>query len=191
MRRTLTLVATVSLAFTGSAQAVTLITPQGQLVGGQWQAWANDSKVPTASGLIVFEVPAAMGCATAGGCSLQAPTPGTSPIISASNRYTLYFELGHQFDWRYLTDANRSRIARFWGHPHWPWLDSARSLDHGSEDGLMADFDNAYAQCAQTGSFAGISWPSLLDPPNIDSFTVQLHPHRTCAMIRHFYSKLD
>ncbi len=35
------------LVLTAPAQAVTLINQQGQPIGGQWQQWANQAKVPT------------------------------------------------------------------------------------------------------------------------------------------------
>ena len=38
------------------AQTTTLITPQGQPVGGPWQRWLNESQVPTYRGTMVLDV---------------------------------------------------------------------------------------------------------------------------------------
>ena len=173
--------ATIALS-AGDAQAATLITPQGTPVGGVWQRWVNDAKVPTISGPILFQTVEALGCEPAPSCS-AAGGQGTPPVIAATSRGYLYFELGHLFNTLYLTGADRARFARMWGHPHAQWADSARSLSEGSEDGLTADFAAVYEQCAEGLPEIGEGWPrpnGVLMPPNIRP----MRSGPSCALIR-------
>lgn len=176
MRRSLTLALSVCLLAFGSvpagAQAVTLVTPQGQPVGGSWQRWANAAEVPTVRGALVFTTnPSDCGGGpTADGCSGEAWT-------MASSRYALYYELGHQFDWHVLTSGDRQRLARIWGVPHARWKDTNWSLTNYVEDGLEVDFAAVYADCAEGGRGSdglqsGLAPAIRLDPEK-----------RTCAMV--------
>ena len=116
------------LTLCAPAQAVTLVHPDGTLVGGKWQRWANQALVPTVRGPLIFEPTAEFGCGGADACSMRSPGPGEPATTAASDQPGLYFELGHQFDWTYLTNADRGRFARMWGRPHHPWVDSVASV---------------------------------------------------------------
>lgn len=105
-------------------------------------------------GPLTFESTAQLGCPSAPSCS------GVG-VLAATTRGYLYFELGHEFDWRYLTPALRQRFSRMWGHPNAPWLDSARSMQDGSEDGMTADFAAVYEMCAWGLPQIGISYSGL------------------------------
>ncbi len=76
------IVAVALVALAAPAQAVTLVTPTGQPVGGQWQQWADEAHVPTLSGdLIVVVNDAVSMCAGADyGCSIS---PTTSSATTA------------------------------------------------------------------------------------------------------------
>ena len=66
------------------------------------------------------------------------------------------FELGHQFDYAYLTGTDRAMLAQTWGSTlHW-W-DTFSGLSHGIEDGLEAEFADIYATCA-----VGAEVPAIL-----------------------------
>lgn len=153
-----TVISCVTLFFSlaGTARAVTLVTPQGQPVGGRWQRWADESKIPTVAGDLIF-VPNASGCTagiTACSSSRSQGYPATETFVSLdvgtgpSARDSLYWELGHQFDWRYLTGAQRRYFARAWSTPHARWMDTTTALAAGYEDGLEAEFAQIYDDCA-------------------------------------------
>jgi hypothetical protein len=46
----------LALAMPPRASAVTLVDQQGRPVGGQWQQWANEAKVPTIPGDLIVQV---------------------------------------------------------------------------------------------------------------------------------------
>lgn len=147
------------------ASAVQLVGARGQPVGGQWQRWADQAQVPTFNGPLRFTLSETL--CNAGlpilvpGCSAGPPRYGPTYFLSIDPRCvgvacrdTLYSELGHLFDWRYLTNADRMILARMWRHARWPWWDTQIALSAGvggsaSENGLEADFTWAYQACAE------------------------------------------
>jgi hypothetical protein len=183
------------------APTTLLVTLEGQPVGGRWQQWVDESEAPTVLGPLTFStdvssagcIPpppatgATIGTGTATGCShpktaampaITAVTPGTGA------RGALYFELGHQFDWRYLTSHDRQFLARLWGAPHSRWFDSAHALALGGEDGLEADFALVYEDCA-LGQPSGTSIIPLSPPgvPSAPQIWLPAHPCRYLARI--------
>lgn len=165
------------------AQAVELVNPDGSPVGGKWQRWANAARVPTVRGSLPFSTDASDLCGGARGCSWGWPGSGTSALSVASDRDSLYFELGHIFDWRYLTRRDRRWLATFWGVPRAHWFDTERSVNAHSEDGLEADFAAAYASCAQGHGFDVIG---LFASPGVP-VAPAIHPRTergTCTFIR-------
>ena len=171
------------LVMPASAGAVTLVTPSGQPIGGQLQAWANESHTPTISRSLPV-VSQGTFCPEATGCSLGDPRFTASFAIAVTDRDSLYFELGHQFDWQYLTVRDRRSLARFWSVPHARWWDSLESLQQGTEDGLEADFAAAYDDCAwgdyEIAGIAAQSPVAALQPPVIYPKT----DSGTCKFIR-------
>jgi len=149
-----------TLALAAPAQAVTLIGPQGQPIGGQWQQWADEAQVPSLSGTLLVDNDATpcMGgaaCSTSPNMALQEQdgsliyADGPTETWAAPNvaEWSFDFELGHQFDWAYLTDADRAQFAQLWGSTlHW-W-DTLAGAQQAIEDGLEAEFANVYATCA-------------------------------------------
>ncbi len=150
----------VPLAFASPAPAVTLVAPQGQPVGGQWQHWADEAQVPTLSGTLLVDndpTPCMGGaaCSTSPNMALQEPDgsliyeDGPTETWAAPDvaEWSFDFELGHQFDWAYLTDADRTELAQLWGSTlHW-W-DTLAGAQQAMEDGLEAEFADIYATCA-------------------------------------------
>lgn len=146
MRRAI-LLGAVFLGLAAPAQAVELVTPAGAPMGGQWQRWANEMRVPTVRRLTldVSATDAAEFCGAPGACSAR----GETIVAPGVNRDSFYYELGHQFDWRYLTGADHRFLAREWGDPGAAWEDSPGSVAHHAEDGLEAVFPRIYADCAE------------------------------------------
>lgn len=157
----------------GTAEAVSLVTPQGGPVGGSWQRWANEAKVPTVNATVVM-MPASFcdipGVAQASGCSNTTPPWA----LYASGHDVLYFELGHIFDANRLTWSERGQFAHVWGVYGHPWADSTKALMAGQEDGLMVDFAAAYESCALGWHSGGLQAG--------EAPTIQMG--NTCALIR-------
>ncbi len=179
------LVVLAVLALAAPAQAVTLVTPTGTPVGGQWQQWADEAHAPALSGdLIVVVNDAVSMCAGADyGCSIspndQLNYQGSAmtfvdsyPDGTGTNQDQFCEELGHQFDWAYLTAAEREAFAAVWSSDL-PWWDSASSLARGQEDGLEFEFALNYADCAIDQNWQ-ISWVPQISTTQLD---------KTCALV--------
>lgn len=143
MRRGALILIVILLGMTGTASAstsgrlvfpvhyrsVTLVTPAGAPVGGEWQQWANEIS-PAYRGVVTLDL--------AWNVDAQCDQPAascsdTNEIWEATNteggfqslRSNLYYELGHIYDHAYLTDSLRARIMRLWGlHWHGAILDA-------------------------------------------------------------------
>lgn len=168
-----------------AARFVNSTTAIGPVIG-PWQYWADYSRMPTYRGAIEFDgaVTAAcgdeaLGCASAGtdGCpptlTMCAQTIGL-PLVSVGRqggRFTLYHELGHLFDWTYMTDPERHVFLRLMGEPYAPWV----------ENGAQDDFADLYAYCA-------IGYGSTMWPFNGDGIPTVSSLHKlneVCALIVH------
>jgi hypothetical protein len=165
------IVAVALFALAAPARAVTLVTPAGEPVGGQWQQWADEAqqKVPTITGNLQFIVGPGcfdLACSQSPNSLAVEPDGDLTPLSSETdtwisplgNQLTLDWELGHQFDWAWLTTATRQELATVWDSAA-PWWDSEASLDRGTEDGLEATFADAYMYCA-TGAWEELNWPN-------------------------------
>lgn len=112
-----TLAAISTSAIASPARAVLLVDRNGAPIGGQWQSWANEAKVPTWPGRVELAV---TGCPESGaiGCTwLSSPpivhvVPGLQPALSRS---TLYHELGHVFAARYIGARQQAAFEHAWG----------------------------------------------------------------------------
>lgn len=158
------------LAFSASAGAVTLVTPQGQPVGGKWQRWADQARVPTYSGTVIFgDVADCEGAAH--GCALFTLTPAEIVVADhpiprwklANPRWVLYHELGHIYDWQHLTAADRAQLTLLMGDRSRSWTE-VRVVNGGAQD----DFADLYAFCAENYGRRGwlsanvVSWPTAI-----------------------------
>lgn len=147
-----------------ASPTLTLVDADGTSIGGQLQAYADAARVPTLAGTLIVQqtnVPCPVACSQGPGNevldpdgSLEFPTPAATygPAITWAvpgvSEYQFYFELGHQFDWAYLTNDDRQTFATMWRDPTGEWWDSVRVLNGGGEDGLERVFATDYASCA-------------------------------------------
>ena len=143
------------------ADAVVLVNPNGTPIGGQWQQWADVAKVPTLAGSLTIVSNAALGC-TASSCSespnlfevesdgslASSPLPVLTGFAPTVSQWDFYYELGHQFDWAYLSADDRTAFLDAWGISQAQWWDTAAGLASGYEDGAEAVFAGTYAACA-------------------------------------------
>jgi hypothetical protein len=141
-----------TLALPSSAQAVLLTNPQGQPVGGIWQAWANESRVPTYALPVVLTTTAQgleafCGSTFYPACSEPGDDPPEIALDPAFNpRWDLYHELGHIFDWTHLTDANRVRFEVLMDDTGKRWDEYTDTSGLG---GASDDFAQLYSFCAE------------------------------------------
>jgi hypothetical protein len=156
------------------AGAVTLVDDNGSPIGGPLQTYADRAQAPTLAGtLIVREATAAcpVACSTGPGDkvvnsdgSLWVQTPAYGPAITWAsptvNEYQFDWELGHQFDWAYLTDADRQAFATLWHSPAAQWWNSDAVQSRGGEDGLERVFAADYASCAMGYTPSGTAEPA-------------------------------
>lgn len=127
-----------ALALVASAQATTLVTSEGAPLGGHLQAVVNGSRVPTAPGVVAVELHPCPG-PEYDSCwdttVLHLPTARGVDV-----RWTLMHELGHVFDDRVLTAADRAAfktVIRYSG----AWTTG--------DEPAGERFAEAYAGCAQ------------------------------------------
>jgi hypothetical protein len=99
-----------ALAVVASAQATTLVTPAGAPLGGQLQAVVNGSRIPTPAGAVAVDLhpcPGSQYDSCWDATVLHLPTARGVDL-----RWTLMHELGHVFDDRVLTAADRAAFKR-------------------------------------------------------------------------------
>lgn len=160
MRRALLppIAAALALGIAGQAQAVVLVTPQGQPVGGMYQRWANEMRVPSVR-RETFGVPPGTSCPWAGCFWME-----TNQIWIAPNawlpREELYHELGHAYDFEHMTDRDRRTAARLMHDVGKHWDESQPPDPHG---GASDDFAEEYAFCALDRGKP--VWQSMSPPP--------------------------
>lgn len=172
----------IFLGLAGSAQAVTLVDSTGSPIGGQLQAYADTARVPTLAGTLTV-LNAAGECPIAcsqgpyktvesdGSLWVNTPIfgPTTTWAAPGVSGYQFDWELGHQFDWAYLTDDDRQAFATMWRDPTGEWWDSVKALNGGGEDGLERVFAADYASCAM-----GYVPQAVAEPAN---------PEQVCELI--------
>ena len=103
-------VAALALALAAPARAVTLLGTAGAPLGGRLQALVDASRVPTAPGTVVVDLHTCPGSRYD---SCWEPGLLHLPVATGVDvRWTLMHELGHVFDERVLTAADRSAFRR-------------------------------------------------------------------------------
>ena len=158
MRRYL-LLATVLLWMTASADAA-IVPPEGRPAHGYWAhnyaAWARQSKVSLPPQTITVkhgEVARACGSrpGTVWACAIRWPH-NVMRIQPGASRFTFYHELGHFFDFAYMTERWRDKFARIVGRPHRTWDMYWWHIQYGIYNyGLREPFAEIYAHCAGAG----------------------------------------
>jgi hypothetical protein len=128
----------VALAVVAPAQATTLVTPAGAPLAGHLQAVVNGSRIPTAPGAVAVDLHPCPG--TAYDACWDAAVLHLPTARGVDVRWTLMHELGHVFDDRVLTAADRiafKRVIRYAG----AWTTG--------DEPAGERFAEAYAGCAQ------------------------------------------
>lgn len=138
----------VVLVFAAPAEAVTLVTPDGQVAQPE-QRWADEAKVPTAVATITVHrehCPDSVEptCASIGHIWI-APGWGTRAIF--------FHELGHVFDYYALTDGDRSAFGAIL-HDRRPWR-----VEGG--DAPVERLADTYSMCARRRRMSAHYWTEL------------------------------
>ncbi|MBV8218284.1 MAG: hypothetical protein JO325_07460 [Solirubrobacterales bacterium] len=168
----------------GRARAVDLPEP--------YQGWADASRVATVAGPLLVVLNGGpndcpIACSYGPGMGTINPDgsvwiedasdgPATTFLVpGVADHWALYWELGHQFDWRYLTDGDRARFADLW-RSSTPWWDTLAAENAGRENGLEATFAADYAYCALGQTPRGVHYwvPDTTEPRD---------PERVCHLI--------
>lgn len=161
-------------------------SPQAQL----YQKWANEANIATYPGQV--NVALATLCSVGiEGCS-AGPLEGYSNwTVYADSRDTLYFELGHIFDWAMLKGYQRRLMSIRWDSAGWHWTDTERGLEVGAqqgvgvEDGLEGLFAMVYQDCAWGHSTVDTSYvESIPDSIKVTMPSIYTGNFNTCAYIR-------
>jgi hypothetical protein len=140
--RALTALVLAALALlAGTAQASTVVLPDGTQRPQPYQAWVDAARVPTPPGLVTLRVAPCPVAPSAAGCVFR----GRSEIFlspSSGDRRRLLHELGHVFDQQVMTAAARARFQAL-VRRRGAWASSAGG------DSAEEQFAEAYALCAQ------------------------------------------
>ena len=140
--RSVIALAVVALALlAGSAQASTLVLPDGTQRPQPYQAWVDAARVPTPPGAVTLQVAPCPIAPSAGGCVFR----GRREIFLSPfsrDRRTLLHELGHVFDQQVMTPGARARFQAL-VRRRGAWASSTGG------DSAEEQFAEAYALCAQ------------------------------------------
>ncbi len=148
----------VFLIAASPASAVTLLDTDGNPLFVSWTShmqvasWQGNLPVsPNGQTACPWNVPACAGVISANGTTGVLYWTFGSPDL---DRVTLYHELGHLFDARYFTDADRQAVLPWLRQGTGlaltgPWFNT-RATTHEEEEGSPAEyFADAYAGCAE------------------------------------------
>ena len=115
--------------------AVKLVTPRGKPLRGRWQGWADRALVPTVTGRVRVRVRRCPARPKTAGC-VYTRRPRTIYVRPRLRdpRGVLLHELGHVFDYRQLSAADRARLAVLlrapvWGDQQQPTIGSEKFAD--------------------------------------------------------------
>jgi len=151
-----------------NSSPLTLVGVNGP-IGGVWQSWVDRARVAVWRGSVTLDtsdhdVNATCGPAD-GGCFWEA----TSDLLVSPDRggrFGLYHELGHLFDAKALTDADRAAFMRLWhvtvppgesvGDAWWAGEGRADAMTWGPPGEWFAE---GYRLCATYGSW---TWAQAL-----------------------------
>lgn len=153
-------------------RAVRLVTPAGERVRGNWQAWANASRMPTVTGPVTLRLTGCPGLPDAAGCVY---THEPRVVYLRRNlrepRAVLLHELGHVFDLTVMGDRDRASFRRIMRRPGASWWRGKRALAEW--------FAEAYSWCARHSKIVSIKAYALY------SYNPTPAQHRSvCQLIR-------
>src|SRR4051794_22115269 len=152
--------------------AVRLLVPSGAPLGGQWQAWANASLVPTVRGTVTVRATGCPGLPKVAGCVYTVQPRVVYLKRGISNpRGVLLHELGHVYDLTVLSDADRGGFRKIMGASHTRWWSGKRPLAEW--------FAEAYSWCARYARIVSVKRYAIYeyDP------TPGQH-RKTCSLIK-------
>jgi hypothetical protein len=161
------------------AQAVTLVTPDGTAAPQPWQAWADNSLVPTPAGTVTF---ANDYCPATHWSACYTPLARVIYMAgpNAANRAQFFHELGHDFDSNNMTDAYRAGFIRIMRYRTPSWWAAANPVDAESAGERFA---TAYSVCARRQTIARDGW--RYGPGHGYGYSPTRAQHRrVCALIR-------
>lgn len=121
-------------------------------VAQPFASWAESSAMPLPPGditVVVSPCPLETDVVASGCTAREWPIFLDAALLADQMREVFLHEIGHQFDWRVLTNADRVRLAAVM-HAPWPWSQGSRPS--GSEW-----FAEAYSTCARPGLMRTLS----------------------------------
>ncbi len=134
--------ALLSQAGIADARSLTAVSASGDSMGGSYQRWIDQSRVPTVGGRVRLVLSGCPARPHFVGCVYRRRLRTIYLIAGAPNlRAVLYHELGHLFDFRLLGAAERRAYRRLIGRAGRPWF--------GGVNPPAEQFAEAYALCAQ------------------------------------------
>lgn len=152
-----------------------------------YQKWADESKAPTYPGIVT--VAPSILCDGLYGCSEQ--NSDGSFDIYAADRDSLYYELGHIFDWAMLRGYMRRYMSIRWDSKGSHWESSAVAIAAGEaegvgvEDGLEGMFAMVYNDCAWGNKTTDTSYAeSVPDDLHLKTPSIYTGTFDTCKYIR-------
>jgi hypothetical protein len=91
-------------------------------MSGQWQAWANASRVPTISGRVVIKLTGCPGLPRAAKC-VYTKQPRVVYLKRGLThpRVVMLHELGHVYDLTVMSNTDRGAFRRIMRRPHAQW----------------------------------------------------------------------
>ena len=131
--------AVATLVMTTSAQAVTLVLPDGTERPQPYQGWADELKLPTTPGVVTLRLDGD-GC-PAVACALA--QPATIWHLAGARRGDFHHELGHHFDYTVMTPDARGAFMEVMGLVGRAWRERGGNSPHER-------FAEAYRMCARS-----------------------------------------
>jgi len=152
--------------------AVRLAAPNGGLLSGQWQSWADSALVPTVSGTVVLRTISCPGLPKMAGCvyTAQPRVIYVKPEIKQPRAVMLH-ELGHVYDLTVFSNTDRGRFRRIMKRPHTRWWSGKRPLAEW--------FAEAYAWCGRLARISSVKEAAIY------AYNPTPTQHRqTCTLIK-------
>ena len=152
--------------------AVRLEAPNGGLLSGRWQSWADSALVPTVAGTVVLRTIPCPGLPKMAGCvyTKQPRVVYVKPGIKQPRSVMLH-EMGHVYYLTVFSNTDRGRFRKIMKRPHTRWWSGKRPLAEW--------FAEAYAWCARLARISSVKGVAIY------AYNPTPTQHRqTCALIK-------
>ena len=169
----LPLLRAASAAPVAARGGVRLVGAGGGSVQGQWQSWANASRVPTVTGAVTLRLSGCPGLPKAAGCvyTRQPRVVYLKPELTHPRAVMLH-ELGHVYDLTVFSNSDRGKFRRIMKATHTRWWLGKRPLAEW--------FAEAYSWCARYSKIVSVEKYAIYE------YDPTPNQHRdTCALIKH------